>query len=191
MSETNSKCLSWRNKKRIERSAFNWRFRDAFNRLYQKSNRIHVSELHFRSQAILRHVYDIRVYSCRLRFLCHAWVAITPAFFKPVETKTIVLRFQKAPLQEENLRLWSFQRGKMMKAQKTLCVFKQQTHSCGRGLGIYFMKIGKGGSVDVCLTEVPVKNLPANTAVSSRYSLQKEREETDVFADYLLEGFRF
>ena len=53
------------------------------------------------------------------------------------------------------------------------------------------MKIGKGGSVDVCLTEVPVKNLPANTAVSSRYSLQKEREETDVFADYLLQGFRF
>ena len=47
------------------------------------------------------------------------------------------------------------------------------------------MKRGKGGSVDVCLTEVPVKNLPANIANSPRYSLQKEREETDVFANYL------
>ena len=42
---------------------------------------------------------------------------------------------------------------------------------------------GEGGSVDVCLTEVTVKNLPANTAVSSLYSLQEEREETDAFAD--------
>ena len=47
------------------------------------------------------------------------------------------------------------------------------------------MKRGKGGLVDVYLTEIPVKNLNENTAVSSRYSLLKEREETDVFADYL------
>ena len=185
------KCLSWRSKKRIERSAFNWCFRHAFNRLYQKSKRIHVSELHFRFQAILRHVYDIRVYSCCLSFLYHAWVAITPAFFKPVDTRTIVLRFQKAPLREGKSMSVIVPAWKYDESTKNPVHLQATNAFLWTGLGIYFMKRGKGGLVDVYLTEIPVKNLNENTAVSSRYSLLKEREETDVFADYLWESYRF
>ena len=173
------------------KSAFNWRFRHAFNRLYQKSKRIHVSELHFRPQAILGHVYDIRVYSCCLSFLYHAWVAITPAFFKPVHTKTIVLRFQKAPLREGKSTSAIVSAWKYDESAKNPVHLQATNAFLWTGLGIYFMKRGKGGLVDVCLTEIPLKNLNANTAFCSRYSLLKEREETDVFADYLWESYRF
>ena len=145
----------------------------------------------FSFQAILRHVYDIRVYSCCLSFLYHAWVAITPAFFKPVHTKTIVLRFQKAPLREGKSTSAIVSAWKYDESAKNPVHLQATNAFLWTGLGIYFMKRGKGGLVDVCLTEIPVKNLNANTAVSSRYSLLKEREETDVFADYLWESYRF